>query len=89
MTEIDKRKEALDKAARTINAILRLMHKGAMSHAQAHTELQEVAEHADSAEISYCVNEAMKAVEANLKKIQRNTTSLAATNGQTGKSILW
>jgi hypothetical protein len=89
MTEIDKKKEELDKAARTINAILRLMHKGAMSHEQARSELLEIAAHADCAEISFCVNEAMKAVEANQKKVQRNTASVATTNGQTEKSVLW
>ncbi|MBF8178364.1 hypothetical protein [Herminiimonas contaminans] len=62
----------LDKAARLINAILRLMHKGAMPHEQARKELSVLPKGIAKAEIAYCVQQAMRAVDLN-EQISRNT----------------
>lgn len=64
--------EELDKAVRLINAILRLMHKGAMPHEQARKELNTLPKGIAKVEIANCVQQAMKAVDLN-EQISRNT----------------
>ena len=62
--------DELDKAARLINAILRLMHKGAMQHDQARKELSLLSQGIAKAEIDYCVRQALRAVEINEQSLQ-------------------
>lgn len=57
--------EELDKAVRKINAILRLMHKGAMRHDQARTELNALEHGVAKSEIEKCVQQALKAIDIN------------------------
>lgn len=68
-TEKDIQDE-LNKAARLINAILRLMHKGAMQHDQARLELSALPKGIAKAEIEYCVRQAMRAVDLNEQSSQ-------------------
>jgi len=62
--------DELVKAARLINAILRLMHKGAMQHYQARKELSLLPQGIAKAEIDYCVRQALRAVEINEQSLQ-------------------
>lgn len=61
----DHIQEELDKAVRQINAILRLMHKGAMRHDQARTELNALEHGSTTSEITKCVQQALKAIDIN------------------------
>lgn len=61
----------LNKAARLINAILRLMHKGAIKHDQARQELNALAKGIAKTEIEYCVKLAMRAVDISEKNLQK------------------
>lgn len=73
--------DELNKAARLINAILRLMHKGAIKHEQARQELRALPKGIAKAEIEYCVRQAMRAVDINeqssQEKDQRNVNKPA------------
>lgn len=60
----------LDNAARLINAILRLMHKGAIPHEQARKELNALPKGIAKAEIAYCVQQAMRAVDLNEQNLR-------------------
>ncbi|MFC7299888.1 MULTISPECIES: hypothetical protein [Oxalobacteraceae] len=62
--------DELNKAARLINAILRLMHKGAMKHDQARQELNALTKGIAKAEIEYCVRQAIKAVDINEQNLR-------------------
>lgn len=68
--------EELDKAARQINAILRLMHKGAMRHDQARTELNALEQGVAKSEITKCVQQALKAIDIN----ERSTRDASGTD---------
>ena len=80
-TEKDIQDE-LNKAARLINAILRLMHKGAMQHDQARLELSGLAKGIAKEEIEYCVRQAMRAVDLNEKSLEEKDQS-------TGSKPVW
>jgi hypothetical protein len=71
MTDLEIEKEAVDKAARKINALLRLMHKGALNHDQARIELHSISTNSDHSEILFCVSEALKAVETNQENLYK------------------
>lgn len=62
--------DELNKAARLINAILRLMHKGAMKHDQAREELNALPIGIAKAEIEYCVRQAIKAIDLNEQNLR-------------------
>lgn len=57
--------EELDKAVRQINAVLRLMHRGAMKHDQARAELSALVKGVGKVEIARCVEQAVKAIDLN------------------------
>lgn len=62
--------DELNKAARLINAILRLMHRGAMQHDQARLELSALAKGIAKTEIEHCVKHAIRAVDINEQGLQ-------------------
>lgn len=66
--------EELDKSVRQINAILRLMHKGAMRHDQARTELNALEQGVPRSEIVKCVQQALKAVDINEHNVREATS---------------
>lgn len=80
-TEKDIQDE-LNKAARLINAILRLMHKGAIKHDQARLELSALPKGIAKTEIEHCVKQAMRAVDI-------NEESLEEKNHGNGKKPVW
>lgn len=69
-TEKDIQDE-LNKAARLINAILRLMHKGAIQHEQARQELNALPKGIAKTEIEFCVRQAMDAIDINDRNTQK------------------
>lgn len=62
--------DELNKAARLINAILRLMHKGAMKHDQARQELNALPKGIAKAEIEACVRQALIAIDINEQNLR-------------------
>lgn len=67
--------EELDKSVRKINAILRLMHKGAMRHDQARTELSALEQGVARSEIAKCVQQALKAIDINEHRVREATSA--------------